>query len=362
MFAACPYRYFTRYVLELEQRKEFRLEPLDVGTFYHQVLDALVRELNAREKELRTISDGELLNILGEQISKVINENTFISNFVRHSAHNAFIIHAASEVLKDFVPAMAQMVRAGRFDPKLSEAAFGKVADARETLGQYEIALSGDRMLSLAGKIDRLDVAGSKQEQRAIVFDYKRRGRGFNWSRFYHGLDIQLPIYMLAVRNTGAIEADIVGAFYVPIEVSPEKATIDELSEETQEFNYKARGIFDGRYAGWLDENASRDSVFYNFYVTRDGEPYGSYASRGVLKAEDFEKVLNQAERRIVELAESIISGRIDVKPFRLGTEIPCGYCDYKGVCRFDWQINDYNFLSSLSKPEVLERIGTVDG
>jgi ATP-dependent helicase/nuclease subunit B len=217
-------------------------------------------------------------------------------------------------------------------------------------------------VLSLSGKIDRLDVASPEQEKKVIVFDYKRRARSFNWSRFYHGLDIQLPVYMLAVRNTKAIEADIVGAFYVPVEVSPVKAGTDEASEKTKGFHYKAMGIFDGRYAGWLDGGASKDSAFYNFYVTSDGEPYGHYGSRGVLKADDFEKTLKHAERRVVELAEAIISGRIDVKPFRLGTEIPCGYCDYKGVCRFDWQINDYNFLSSLSKAELLERTGTVDG
>ncbi|GAF82132.1 unnamed protein product, partial [marine sediment metagenome] len=33
----------------------------------------------------------------------------------------------------------------------------------------------------------------------------------------------------------------------------------------------------------------------------------------------------------------------------------------YKSLCRFDWQINDYNFLESLRKPEVLEKTEAVE-
>ena len=58
----------------------------------------------------------------------------------------------------------------------------------------------------------------------AIVFDYKKRSKNsFSWAEFYYGLDIQLAVYMLAVRNAGGKFADdIAGEFYMPIEVGPE--------------------------------------------------------------------------------------------------------------------------------------------
>ena len=144
----------------------------------------------------------------------------------------------------------------------------------------------------------------------------------------------------------------------MPVEVSPTKTTLDELSKRTESFAYKAKGIFNGKFARQLDKAASMDSNFYNFYVTKDGEPYGNYGNRGVLKPSDFEKVLRFTEKKIVELAEEILSGKIDVEPYRLGTESPCGNCKYKSVCRFDWQINDYNPLVSLRKVQVLEKMG----
>ena len=106
--------------------------------------------------------------------------------------------------LEDCVRAIAEMVRAGSFRPRWSEISFGEVKDSVVNLGEYKIKLPNGRVIALDGKIDRLDVAESGKERAAIIFDYKRSAKSFNWSEFYHGLDMQLPIYMLAVRNAAS--------------------------------------------------------------------------------------------------------------------------------------------------------------
>ncbi|UCE50007.1 MAG: PD-(D/E)XK nuclease family protein, partial [Phycisphaerales bacterium] len=329
--------------------------------FYHRILDVLTKRLNSEDKDLAAIDDDELLKLLREEIETLIKEDSFISNFVSRRGYNEFIIKSAADVLEDCVLAIAQMVRAGSFRPRLSEVSFGRVKDARETLGECEFALLDDRVLSLDGKIDRLDVADIDGEQTAIVFDYKRKDTSFGWARFYHGLDMQLPIYMLAVRKAEKAK-HVAGAFFIPIEVSPKKTTIDKLSQRTENLNYKAKGIFDGRFARHLDGDASKDSSYYNFYVTKDGQPYGSYGTRGALKPVAFEKTLQFAEEKMAQLAVEISSGKIDITPYRLNQSSPCSYCEFKSVCRFDWQINDYNPLESLNKTQVLERLEVDDG
>ena len=379
-FAACPYRYFARYILELEERKEANLRPLDVGDFYHRVLDALLKRLNEENKDFATVGKEELLKLLQEEKSKIVQTSSFISNFVRHSQYNAFVINSTTEVLEDCVRAIAQMVRAGSFSLSWSEVSFGRVNDSTDRLGEYKIALSGGRELALNGKIDRLDIAEAAQGKIVVVFDYKRREQSFSWSKFYYGLDMQLPIYMLAVRNAKIADRgqgigdrkklspesyplNPIGAFYVPVEISPQKTTLDELPKKVESFDYKARGLFDGQFARQLDgKTASRDSKFYNFYITKDGAPYGYYGRSSALNPTDFEAALRFTEKKIVELAGQILSGRIEVKPYRLSGKSPCSYCKYRPVCRFDWQINDYNFLELLGKPGVLEKMRMVDG
>ncbi|MDD5065098.1 MAG: exodeoxyribonuclease V subunit gamma [Phycisphaerae bacterium] len=361
-FSACPYQYFARYILELEEREEFKLEPLDLGNFYHRVLDALLKRLNSAKKDFAVVADDELLRLLREQIAKFASENAFISNFLHRSAHNGFIIHCAAEVLEDCVLAIAEMVRAGSFRPRWSEVSFGEAKDSVINIGKYKIKLPGGRVTALNGKIDRLDVS---DDRTAIVFDYKRSGKSFNWSEFYHGLDMQLPIYMLAVKNADNPKFSIhnaLGAFYMPVEVSPVKCAIEDLSEETEGFNYKAKGIFNGEVFRQLDKEASKNSRFYNFYVTKDGQPYGNYERQGALRPDDFEKALKFTEKKIIQLSEEILSGRIEVKPYRLNQKSPCSFCKYKAVCRFDWQVNEYNFLESLDKAGALEKMKGKNG
>jgi len=362
-FAACPYQYFARYTLDLKERKEFKFEPLDLGSFYHRVLDALLKRLDAEGKDFAATDDDELIKFVREEIGKIMKKDSFISNFVSRRGYNEFIIKSAGKVLEDCVMAIAQMVRTGSFRPKFSEVSFGKAKGSRDTLGDYELVLADKRVLSLDGKIDRLDFADVGGEKITLVFDYKRRETSFSWSEFCHGLDMQLPIYMLAVRNTGDTgNKNVAGAFYMPIEVSPKKATLGKLPDRSDSFEYKAKGIFNGEFYRQLDgQTDSGWSRFYNFCVTAKDEQYGNYARSGALKPNDFESFLRFTGQRIIQLAQEIVSGKIDVSPYRLGQVSPCSYCKYKPVCRFDWQINDYNFLESLSKSRVLERAEVVD-
>ena len=354
-FAACPYSHFAGYVLLLKERQEFKFEPLDVGNFYHRVLDAVLKQVRAEKKDIAQIVDEELLSILEKQISKIVQDDTFLCNFSKHSRHNAYVIQAACEILEDCVLAIAKMIRAGVFRPEMTEVSFGK---AEDSLGEFEIALSKGRRLVLSGKIDRIDISSSADgKKEAIVFDYKLGDVAFDWSKFYNGLGMQLPIYMLAVRNAKKF-GDIAGAFYLPVKTAIQQVTLEGLVEASEKFKYKAKGIFGGQFSSRIDSELNSGwSKFYNFSISKDNGPFGNYGHSGALRNEDFEKILKFAERRLKGLGEEIVSGRIEVRPYKLGDANACGYCKFKPLCRFDWQINDYNNLSPADKIQVLEEI-----
>jgi ATP-dependent helicase/nuclease subunit B len=362
-FAACPYKHFARYVLDLKKRDEFKLEPLDLGDFYHRVLDGFIKRAVAEKLRFETVAPAALTKILDEEIEKLCRDDSFISKFKTHSPHNSFIVAAAAEYLRDCVLAISQMISAGAFRPAMSEVGFGQPKSAGSKIGEFTISLNDGRKLSLNGRIDRLDVATVNGRKVALVFDYKKRSESsFSWAEFFYGLDIQLAVYMLAVRNAaGKIVDDIAGAFYFPIEVSSKSKPLNEIAADRGGFAHKAKGIFNGEYASVLDAAAAKDSRFYNFYITTDGQPYGKYNYLGALRPADFEAFLNFSLQKITALAGQIISGRIIATPYRLSGKSPCSNCEYKPVCRFDWQINDYNPLSPTGKQQVLSQIANTD-
>ncbi len=356
-FASCPYQHFAKYVLGLEERKEFKFEPLDKGLFYHKVLDLLVKGLNERNIDLAEIEKQELLKILRSRVDILLREDSFTRNFFRHSKHNAYVIHSAIESLEVFVLATARMMRAGDFRVKLSEVRFG---ETDSSLGMCKLTCGDEREVVLNGLIDRLDTAKIDSQEVGLVFDYKLSGRTFNFSKFWYGIDMQLGIYMLAVKAAGIKP---VGAFYVPIEAGAKRTDFGKVESQSGKFEYKANGIFHGEYAGHIDKTVQSGwSRFYNYGVSKKDAQYGYYAASGVLFPEDFEKFVEFTEQKICELTARMAEGRIEVSPYRLNTETPCGWCKYRSVCRFDWQVNDYRVPPVLRKADVLGQEGRGNG
>ena len=210
----------------------------------------MLKTLNARNKNFATVQDERAFeSFKREDITIQARQILSYQILSVASAHNTYIVNSAAEVLEDCVLAIAQMVRAGSFIPKISEIAFGQVEGARDTLGSFELTLSGNRVLSLDGKIDRLDIAETAGEKLALIFDYKRSEQSFKWSELYYGLDMQLPIYMLAVRNASRSKTkNVVGAFYMPVETKLGQAAFDELETRKEKFTRKAKGIFNGEF------------------------------------------------------------------------------------------------------------------
>ena len=362
-FAACPYQHYARYILGIESRKLFRFEAVDLGTFYHRVLDDIFRQLKTSGDDFTTIDDDRLQRLCAQRIAGIIKSDAFLSNFVSRSRHNTYIIDSAARTLGDCVLEMAQMARAGSFRQIASELRFGSKYAAQNTC---TLDLDGGRKVILSGCVDRLDCAEVDGKNVGVVFDYKRSRRSFSWSKLYHGLDMQLSMYMLALwgGDVDGRKIDTVGgAFFVPVEVPPAAKAASDLDKQAARFERKAYGIFDGRFAELLDKTArTGPNPYYNFAKYKDGGPYSNFAKTGVLEPEQFEAVLAAVWEKIGDFADRIAAGHIDINPYRMARQSPCAYCDYRALCRFDWQINDYRPLEALSKKEVLEKIGGTDG
>ncbi|NLK40425.1 MAG: hypothetical protein GX298_00015 [Planctomycetes bacterium] len=345
-FAACPYKHFANYILDLEKRVILRFEPLDIGSFYHSVLESLFGQLKQRGLSWSAIPADDLMDLCNVTINQTIQNNPTMTAFMRRYFHHRYIIESSADVLRRFVPVLAEMEKAGQF---------------RQALAEYDFlcTLDTDKDISLKGRIDRLDTAKIDGQTVATIFDFKLNWSSITWDKLFYGLDVQLLIYLLVasvLRNE--IQADrVAGAFYLPIVNSPATKTPDEIERLKNTIPTKAKGIFNGQYAMALDKNARKWSQFYNFFVSNDSTPYGCYSKSGALRPEEFDAILSWARHLIGKQVERIRSGLITATPYRLGKQTPCSRCDYKSLCRFDWQINDYNTLAPMDKNSVIEQI-----
>ncbi|MBL7106055.1 MAG: exodeoxyribonuclease V subunit gamma [Phycisphaerae bacterium] len=350
-FAKCPYKYFANHILRLKERPEFKLRPLDLGTLYHDLLDKLITKLLKEKSDITKIDDSDLEKMTDTIMSDLIESDPFINAFKNHRAHNFFIIEKANENIKQAVLAIKQMITVSSFRPQSSEAAFGSENDP---LGQIVLNDQNSKIF-LTGKIDRIDTAEINGKKYALIIDYKKTGKTFSWSNFANALNLQLAIYLLAAAKSKKNFDLVAAAFFVPIEVSPKKTEISKIEKSSAEFDYRANGIYNSNLVNSIDNQiTSNPSPCYNISYTRNLKELARYNTSGALTPEDFQNFLAITEQKIKSLARKIISGCIDINPYKLSAATACKHCPYKSLCRFDWQINNYNNLKNVTKSQLL--------
>ncbi len=356
IFAKCPYQYFARYTLSLDKRKQFKLEPLDLGTFYHEVLAAVIGHLIDRQITWDRLDDDKLTALTNKFITTCISKNTVVKNFREHSRHNAYIIQQASEILIDCILALAQLGRAGKLFPIKTEIKFG--TDSKSSLPSLQLCLPNQKTVQLSGVLDRIDKTPNGL---AVVYDYKTTSRKMDWTSFYYGLDLQLPVYLSAVQafSKQLKVKEAVGGFFIPIQAAIETIKSDEYEKSRDKFLYKPRGFFNGQHYQAIDRYVeSKQSPYFSFYISKDSRQYGNYKNNDILKPDHFQYILDRTKRIIGELVERMDQGTIEATPYRRGSNTACAQCEFLSVCRFDWQINDYHTIHTQSKTDILTEGG----
>jgi len=366
-FADCPFRHFARYALGLEPRAEFVIEAIDFGLLHHKVLEELYGELIREGRSLAEIEPDEIdsrLSRLAKQWTARLTDEALLED-----ARNAFLLDRSSRHLREALTRQRLMARRGAFRPRAVEWAFGMPrrrgggADA----AALELTTPAGRTILIRGKVDRIDVLELADECLGVVLDYKRgKGRTLALWKVYHGLDVQLLTYMLAIIQRGETLAGRpirpVGAFYVPL--TPRRRSVahpDEAAnaDDSLPSDVKPRGILDFGAFEHLDrELQSGWSPVYAVFRTKEGE-IGYAAKNDAYARVDLEQVTAYAPRKIGELADRILDGDVAVRPYRVNTQMPCTFCEFRSVCRFDHDVNEPDEIETVKRKEAIARMGT---
>jgi ATP-dependent helicase/nuclease subunit B len=356
-FASCPYQHFAKHILELEERRVFELEPFSLGLFFHRVLELLFSSLKSKNIRFSTAGADLLNQLIDKSVEKLLIEDSFLKSFNARTKHNSFIILSATEMVKNAVLEFSQIASAGDFNQIASEVGFGD----KFSLPAIEIKLENGKKLHIEGKIDRIDITSKSGVNYSLVVDYKTSQTAINWSLFSAGLDLQLPIYLLAVKNLTVLGyKNIVplGAFYFQVQTLAKSSDLNDIEKKSEKIIRKPKGIFNGEFFQLIDgKTETGHSSFYSFQITQKDKQFGRYETSSLLTDEHFSAVLSFAENKLKELGSRILAGEIDITPYRHVKNVACTYCPYKSLCRFDWQINDYAEVKKVSKTEFLNEL-----
>ena len=193
------------------------------------------------------------------------------------------------------------------------------------------------------------------------VMDYKTGSKAFDMVALYHGLQMQLMVYLNAAvkwEKEQHPEKEIVpaGVFYYRIqdpfvEAPKEKEEVETLLLK----ELKPDGMINlqDEVLLHLDRNQKGESLAVPVKYNLNGSL--GRGSKAVAQ-EAFQTMMDYAVQKAEEIRGKIASGDVTAAPYRRGKETACDYCRYRHICGFDSRLEGYQYLEieSMNQEEVL--------
>lgn len=336
-FSACAFAHFLSYGLRLKERKEYRFEAVDLGNIFHRAIEIFSRNLVKSGYTWTTLPEETAEEMIEESVEMSITD--YGNTVLYSSARNEYMITRIKRMMKRTVWALAKQLEKGDFVPSGYEVSFGK------------------------GKIDRIDIYETDKKVYVKVIDYKTGTKTFSLASLYHGLQLQLAMYMnmaveLERRKQPDKEVVPAGLFYYQMKDPIIDKVEEEKWEETVLSKLRLDGIVnaDEEVINHLDKKFTGSSLAIPVGKNKNGSL--SKSSKAFSKT-DFAIISQYVDKEIREIEERMQEGEIDVSPYEMGTSHGCDFCQFKGVCHFDEKIEGcaYRKLRKLSDEEVLRKM-----
>lgn len=359
-FAQCPFKFFVEYGLNPEERREYKVDKRDIGKIYHNSLEKFT--INIAEKNEDKIDMDEALEIMKKSIEDSFDEEKDRNSPLDYTSRNKYLKKKIDKVGIETAKGLVNQLNKSEFRPKYHEVSFSE----NSLMKPIKKELKNGRKIELTGRIDRIDICKINEKSYINVIDYKSRKEKIDLTNIVNGMQLQLFIYLDALIKNGesliGTDPDIGGVFYFNILlpwIDGDKYIDSEEVEKELIKSFKMEGYFieDKDLIERLDKNISKEKESTIAKIKLNKDETVSKTSH-TLDENSFNILLKVINRKIEEIGEDIVSGKILIKPYKNGKEIPCKWCGYKDICQFDSTMpdNKYNIISKINKKDF-ERI-----
>lgn len=331
-FVNCPYSYYLKNIIKLDDGDRAEFNAAGVGTFIHHVLEKYLLRIaesggfDAPPDEQRA---RELLDkITADYLLRF--DDAALTPHIKHTIHR--LEQTAELIISDIFSEFA----GGYFRPEAFEVKIGG-GDPR-AVPSPEFRLPDGARVVLNGKADRVDAATSPRGERLIrVVDYKTGERKFSLDDVRRGLDLQLLIYLYALtdQNTARTGGGIPAAVTY-LSANIKAPSLDRPLSRDDAARLACSAIHRSGLA--VNEDAVLDAIsrerdphyMQGAKTKADGTPSAALIDRDALA-----DVFAGLEKTVSDIACRMRSGMAYALPFETEKDRhPCKYCKYFAVCR----------------------------
>lgn len=331
----CPFSFHLKYGLKLKSTEEYKLKPIDTGSFMHEVLDEFFSNINIEE-----VKEEEIEEIIKEIIDKKLKLN---KNQIFNSSPKFIVLtNKLKNTIIQSIKYIVYQIKNSDFKPLANELEFNKKIDNIE----------------ITGKVDRVDIAENKFIR---IIDYKSSEKSIDLNQMIAGTQIQLLTYIdiLAEKQQKEPAGILYFNLIEPIINDNRNLNTDAIEEKIKK-SFKMKGLIlaDVQVIKMMDKELVKGSS-NNIPVYLDKEGNISKSKSSVVTSEQFKDLQNTIKNLIKKISKEILKGNIEIKPIydiKKKTSA-CKFCEYKNICRFNSEENEYEYLGNKTTEEILNEI-----
>ena len=327
---------------------------------FHETLEAFSRRLEASEYDWNTLPRETAEQWVEECLDSLTVDygNTVLGS----TARNAYTVRRMKRILKRTVWALGEQIRKGLFTPENYEISFSSVSD----LDAVNIELSPEEKLRLRGRIDRVDTCEDEKHVYVKVIDYKSGNTSFQLLSLYHGLQLQLAVYLNAAMELTRQEhpdKEVLPAGVLYYQIQDPVLDVEEELEEGELSprileKLKPGGLVnaDPEILRMLDQSMPGRSSVLPVACNKDGS---LRAGSPAATSRQFAQLSDYVNRKIQQIGSEMLDGRMDVAPYELKGKTACDFCAYRGVCGLDARTKGFHVrrLPVLDDKEIWRRL-----
>lgn len=360
-YAACACAHYLQYGLGLLERQIQEFTPADFGNVFHTAIEDFSRGLR---------KEGLTWNDLDEEICQRLEEESFRVSLEKNRVEQVFdteksrfLVGQMRRVYHRTIQTLTQQVQRGKFRPEGYEVSFS----AANHLDAVQFVLSDEEKMNLRGRIDRLDTYAAEDKVYVKIIDYKTGNTSFQLVNLYHGLQLQLVVYLNAAlevtkqKHPGK-DAVPAGIFYYhvddPYVEGRPGMTPEEVGEAMLE-QLKLDGIVNSETEVYQAMDTTMGSASHIIPVKLKKDGSLSAVSKA-LSEQAFSNLGAYTRKKVRELGSEMMEGNTAAEPYLQEKKSGCDYCGYRSVCGFDEKIPGYGYRrleKTMKDEEILKKI-----
>ncbi len=335
-FASCKFNFFCKYGIGASRINRVDLDTRTRGLIVHYVLEKFVKKhLNDIGKLQKDVITEEVYALCDQYLDINCADKTALDEKF------SYMVAVVKDTVANLVVALNNEFALSSFRPRFCELHVGEEQKVRG----IDIKTDQGNSIHLNGYIDRVDTT---DDGKVRVIDYKTgyKGDSFKLSEILNGKNLQMLLYLDALIKNGqevTNAATPAGVLYFPA-----KRHVGDSKGDFIRMN--------GVVLNDVDTLKQMEPELLGKVIPAHARPNGGsfYSADALLSADDFSAVFNYIEQLLKDIGNKVMSGRIEPKPLKAGDKLPCEYCDYRSVCRFD-PFHDFNESIDCNNPSALE-------